>query len=178
MRAWSACFSLLALTLGAAGASCGDDSAQKDGGGPDVCTAHQVPASTDLTTPKVSFANDVAPIFARSCALGGATCHGTPKGATGIVFLGLVDGGVPASTIRSGLVGVLTSVLHSMSYVTPGDPSQSFLMHKMDGDQCLFDSQCVGKYCGMLMPQTADTPLEVDTRDTVRRWIVQGALDN
>ena len=42
-----------------------------------------------------------------------------------------------------------------MPFVTAGDPSKSYLMHKMDGDQCAFDSSCTNGTCGVSMPQAS-----------------------
>jgi hypothetical protein len=64
-----------------------------------------------------------------------------------------------------------------MAYVKAGDPSQSFLMRKMDGDQCVLDAQCAGMTCQTSMPQNLPL-LDVAPRDVVRRWIAQGAADN
>jgi hypothetical protein len=153
-----------------------------------ACPPYEVPATTDLTKPTVSFAHDVEPIFQTSCGTGGAACHGAPPrilpdGGTqqpAYMYLGSADGGVPASNIRASLVNTPSIDLPSMPLVTPGNASQSFLMHKMDGDQCQFDSKCVpqGQGCQTLMPQTNTEPLDVNTRDVVRRWIAQGAADN
>jgi hypothetical protein len=73
----------------------------------------------------------------------------------------------------------------AMNLVTPGDPTHSYLMHKMDGDQATLASQCVGSeyesaypQCGMLMPRTSTAPLPGELRETIRSWILQGALDN
>jgi hypothetical protein len=93
------------------------------------------------------------------------------------------------SNILKGIVNVKSIELPSMNYVTAGMPEESFLMHKMDGDQCQFVSMCStsgsapAQMCGVVMPQ-AGCALEpttaggVNPRDTVRRWIAQGALDN
>jgi hypothetical protein len=64
-----------------------------------------------------------------------------------------------------------------MPYVTPGKPEESYLMHKLDGDQCYFDDQCLGHRCQASMPNLG-TSLPVGTRDIVRRWIAQGAMNN
>ena len=70
-----------------------------------------------------------------------------------------------------------------MNFVTAGDPAQSFLMHKMDGDQCTLIPECMvpGSYrpnCGVFMPYQAASILDVAARDVVRRWIGQGAQNN
>jgi hypothetical protein len=166
--------------------ACASSSSSPDAGGaaggcpPYVSTA-------DLSTPIVSLRGDVMPIFERSCAIGGGSCHGDPTVvANARPFLGYsgADGGsqVPQA-IRSGLVGVKSGEDLLMSLVTAGDPTKSFLMHKMDGDQCTLIQECmVGvsyrPNCGVFMPYQAPTILDMSTRDTVRRWIEQGAADN
>jgi hypothetical protein len=69
-----------------------------------------------------------------------------------------------------------------MNFVKAGDPENSFLMLKLDGDQCLHDSQCVKGTCGGVMPldnaKPFDNQLPVSERDTFRRWISQGAKQN
>lgn len=127
------------------------------------------------------------PIFQASCAIGGASCHGDPTVvASSRPFLGYFgnpsDAGATAS-VRTGLVGVKSSEDLSMNFVTAGDPAQSFLMHKMDGDQCTLIPECMmpGSYrpnCGVFMPYQAASILDVAARDVVRRWIGQGAPDN
>jgi uncharacterized protein (DUF39 family) len=51
-------------------------------------------------------------------------------------------------------------------------------MHKADADQCAFAGECNFPNCGQLMPNGTNIPLPVANRDTVRRWIAQGANDN
>jgi hypothetical protein len=142
------------------------------GGG---CEAYQVPAGTDLTTPTVSLQNDVMQIFNGNC--GASACHGMTN-VPGGLFLGAESAaGSDFSTVRSGLVGVPAIELGTMPYVTASTPEKSYLMHKLDGDQCQYDSMCASGSCLATMPN-GGTQLPVATRDTVRRWIAQGALDN
>jgi hypothetical protein len=72
-----------------------------------------------------------------------------------------------------------------MHLVAAGDPTNSYLMHKLDGDSCQWATDCAANQsvnqefagCGILMP--FDSPeLAADTRDTIRRWIKQGAMNN
>ena len=48
---------------------------------------------------------------------------------------------------------------------------------RMDSSQCALDAQCSGASCQSSMPKD-DGPLEVATRDIVRRWIAQGAKND
>jgi hypothetical protein len=112
-----------------------------------------------LTAPIVSFKKDVMPVFEHSCGLS-SSCHGDPTDvAQRGIFLGC-DVNYPSPTTTScmlttdptqqvyaGLVGsadggtdagVYVPLEEScMPFVTPGDPKNSFLMHKIDGDQCI-----------------------------------------
>jgi len=165
-----------ANTAGGSGGADTGGSASSSAGVGGGCQPYQVPAGTDLTTPTVSLKNDVVVgIFNASC--GAAACHGSPTGL-GVVQLGSeTAAGADASQVRTGLVGVDSAELATMPYVTAGDPTKSYLMHKMDGDQCQFDAQCAGASCLATMPN-GGVVLPVPQRDVVRRWIAQGALDN
>ena len=65
-----------------------------------------------------------------------------------------------------------------MSFVTPGDPARSYLMHKLDGDQCQFNTLCTAADCQHAMPSDLEVLIPVAERDIVRRWIAQGARAN
>jgi hypothetical protein len=130
-----------------------------------------VPSNTDLTTP-VSFRNDVLPLFTQSCAF--STCHGTEASSNQGLYLG--SGPAPdAVKVRASLLAM--SATAGMFYVIPGDPKKSFVMRKLDGDQCMLDTTCVGRTCGARMPRNG-AQLPQTQRDAVRRWIAQGAKDN
>ena len=128
-------------------------------------------AGTDLTKPTVSFRNEVVPIFHGSCGFTG--CHAAGRSPV----LGTKASPLDPKVVRDSIVGQAAVALPTMSYVTAGDTSKSFLMHKMDGDQCLFDKECKGGSCGDSMPHRAK-PLPAAERDIIRRWIAQGAADN
>jgi hypothetical protein len=132
-------------------------------------------STANLTTPTVSFKADVMPIFAANCA--SASCHGIADSPQGNLFLGAqLAKGADADMVHTGLDA--TSVqLPTMKFVVANDPANSYLMHKLDGDQCMFGDACIGGDCMATMP-FSDTMLSVDDRDTVRRWIAQGAADN
>jgi hypothetical protein len=139
-------------------------------------TVSTASSGTDLTQPVVSFKTDVMVIFNDNC--GSSTCHGTTMSPSGALFLGALSAtGGDASAVYAALVGPKSGELLSMPFVTPGDPSKSYLMHKVDGDQCHFDAECVGQSCLAAMPNGGQT-MPVSRRDTVRRWIAQGAKDN
>lgn len=137
-----------------------------------ACADHQPPAGFDPLTPAVSFSRDVVPIFDRSCVF--SDCHNT------ISQNGLVIGDplrIDARTAHANIVGKASVALPAMPYVTPGNPRESFLMHKLDGSQCTLDARCVQGNCGGPMPRNGDL-LGEDERNVVRRWIAQGAKND
>ena len=155
-------------------ASCGTDPPQwfPDAGN---CVAYMVPATADLTTPE-SFKQNVMGVLNANC--GSNMCHGSPTDPTGTLFLG--DQGLQGSDADAAyaqIVGPMSHELSTMPYVTPNDPTRSFLMRKLDGDQCLFDASCDPQLgCQANMPM--GFAMSPDQRDIIRRWILQGALNN
>jgi hypothetical protein len=107
----------------------------------------------------------------------------------------------PAYIIYS-LVGSKAVEDPNQNLVTAGDPVMSYLMHKMDGDQCLFANVCdqqpgqgafydPGWHCGRSMPTSdagtipdppanapSSTLVDPTIRDKFRAWIKQGAMNN
>ncbi len=169
--------SLAACSSSSSTSSSGSSGSSGGSSGASGCVAYD-PGKLDLTTPKVSFKTDVvASVFNKSCGLS-TSCHGSPTASQGGLFLGAKDQlGADSSKVHGLVVGVLSKDLATMPFVTASDPSKSFLMHKMDGDQCVFNAQCTGADCQLSMPQGSDI-LPSPSRDVVRRWIAQGALDN
>jgi hypothetical protein len=167
----------MTVALGFVGATlamgCGS-SGSSDGASSDLSATCAAPASSapSSSSRKVSFAADVMPVFVQSCAFG--SCHGSPKGANNGVFLGAKGGANDAAAIRAGLVGRPSSQGPSLPYVTPSDPSQSYLFRKLT-DFCGL-SACDGDRCGQRMPRGGD-PLDPAALETVRAWIAQGALE-
>lgn len=153
----------VAVLSGVALSGCGDDKNS-------ACDAYAPPPSFDAQNPKVSFSNDVMPIFNRSCAF--TSCHGSTTGSANGVFLG----GSDRNAVHKALVGAPSTTLRTMLLVKAGDPNQSFLQHKVDGSQCAFADGCVGGDCGETMPRGSG--ISVETRDTFRRWIAQGAKND
>jgi hypothetical protein len=67
----------------------------------------------------------------------------------------------------ANLVNAPSIQLPSMMRVAPGDPSHSYLWHKINGTQ----AQVGGS--GMIMPSTI--PLNADEKTIFERWIMAGA---
>jgi hypothetical protein len=98
------------------------------------------------------------------------TCHGgaSPGGLTGLN---------DCNTAHANLVGVASTELPTMSRVTAGAPTMSWMMHKLDGTQGGFTAMCSGMFCGSQMPLGGD-PLSMEVRDAIRTWIMNGAIND
>jgi hypothetical protein len=125
----------------------------------------------------VSFTNDVVPIITFGCAVD--TCHGS-KGSGGLKL----DDPEKSSNERAAakiypqLINQASEAHLTMKRVVAGEPENSFLMHKLDWDMCNFDTAtCAHGDCGVGMPQDGEILTEAE-RNTVRKWIVQGAKQN
>jgi hypothetical protein len=157
--------------------------ATSDGAGDDSSNCVPFESDADLTSPTTTYATGVASLFQHSCAIAGGCCHGDPSVTTIIFphrpFLGYPDGGPDAAIVVQGLVGVTSTEDPAMALVVAGDPTHSFLMHKLDGDEMCFANDCAKgdsgyTMCGNSMP-SLNPILDQPTRDAVRRWIAQGA---
>jgi hypothetical protein len=148
-------------------------------GDSDAATCHAFVSDAGLSE-TISFAADVVPIFQTNCTGGGFGCHGTDDNTP---YLGDADGGSDPSDLLASIVGVLSPEDPLMDLVAAGDPANSYLMHKMDGDQCTLAAGCMQSRfgyltdCGNNMPNGGAT-LPLATRDMVRAWIAQGATNN
>jgi len=164
----------------ASGLTCTDGTCQCPGGGtacPDgcvaldrddancgscgnVCGAGQSCVSgtcTCGTAGTVSFSADIEPILLGACASRG--CHDRTAKAS----LEILAGGSYAQ-----LVGVAAEQCPERDRVVAGDPSRSYLMHKMLGQNMCQGSQ---------MPKAGQSIPQADL-DAIGAWICQGALNN
>jgi hypothetical protein len=147
-----------------------DDAGGSGTSEPKACVAHLNPSPTELARPIVAFETEIAPILARSCAF--ASCHGSRGSGNHGVFLAAKSAD-EMTAVKNALVAP-SRALPSMPYVTPGDPDNSFLLHKLDGDLCVLEEKCTSGSCGKSMPE-GNNVLPEASRDAVRRWIAQGA---
>jgi hypothetical protein len=173
-------FWVVATAILGATAACSSEPPEPMGA---TCTAYT--STADLSQP-VSFSKDVMPLLHASC--GG--CHKSGMNMTPhSLELVLGDAGVEEpSGLLQKLVGAKSVEAPEMDLVAPGDPANSYLMHKLDNDQCTLAAECNAgslgsKYpdCGNAMPPVAASAppkLSSATRDIVRAWIHQGAQDN
>lgn len=113
----------------------------------------------DDTSPTLS--GDVQPILSTNCALSG--CH---AGASPAMGMNLGGGQAYANT-----VGIAAQEVPGMSRIAPGNPDQSYLVHKIQGTQATVQGS------GQRMPLGA-APLTAAQIETIRRWITAGAPDN
>jgi hypothetical protein len=118
----------------------------------------------------VTFGDDVRPIFNRRCT----TCHrpGTPIGVD------IQNPFAPTTAATAGLVASLNSwnIMHPGETpernVVPGDPDNSFLMHKLTGESALPRNG----NGGAPMPLQIE-PLTEQELDTFETWVAQGATE-
>lgn len=169
-------FSLaLAISIPLSLTACGDETTSSGGDG--ACFDY---ASFNGTTPAVTFQANVLPIFRTSCGLS-ASCHGTPMNSlVGQVYLGPPNSAGMASqsdidAIFAEIINVDATKESGMKVVVPSDAANSFLMHKIDASFKCESLTCDGN-CGTAMPPGA--PLTQDQKDTIRRWIAQGAKND
>ncbi len=106
---------------------------------------------------------DVQPIFTSNCATAG--CHvgnNPPPIGQG---MDLSSGNTVSNTVNVLAAGA------SLDRIEPGNPDQSYLVHKIEGTQ----SQVGGGGGRMPLGGSALSATEIAT---IRSWIAAGALDN
>ena len=119
-----------------------------------TCAALPAPATT-------ATADDVKAILAGNCALGG--CHLSAPGAGRLVL------DVSSPRWMDTVVNVRAKEVPALALVAPGDPDQSWLVHKVFGDFC--GTACTG--CGGPMPPGGS--LSDADRQAIVAWIADGA---
>jgi hypothetical protein len=140
---------------------------------PDTLGGGDEDATVEDTAPP-----DVGPIVTRaevddiiklSCAF--SSCHGTKPGQ-GKLFLPAPGSGNWVVEV----VNVASTTHKTMKRVVPGDPSNSFLIHKMTNGLCALSKDCVNNNCGDRMPQAND-PVSPDDLKKFIEWVRQGATE-
>ncbi|MGO8991718.1 MAG: hypothetical protein ACLQVI_00210 [Polyangiaceae bacterium] len=163
---------VLAAAGSATFAACSSNNSTSPGGESDgsACPPTYVPPSSfNPASPTESFTTDVFPILSTSCAF--ASCHGSLSAPSGGMYLG----GSPAS-VYANIVNVQSTEYPTMARIKPGDPTNSFLLRRIDGDACNL-AGCTTTTCAELMPQGGPQLLSTQL-DTVRGWVAQGALSD
>ncbi|HEV7734387.1 MAG TPA: FG-GAP-like repeat-containing protein [Candidatus Binatia bacterium] len=123
-------------------------------------------SSTTTTTLPASF-------FALHANTIGTTCGGC-HGASGFGGLSGLD---ECHTAYAALVSIASTENPTMFRVTPGSPTTSWIMHKLDNTHTAFAAQCVGGFCGSSMPLGSPL-LPIAFRDALRQWITDGAVND
>lgn len=109
----------------------------------------------------ISFARQVQPILDAHCV----QCHVREAPQGGLV---LEEG------MSYGMMVGKKSAATAMDRVKPGDPQNSYLLHKLNGTQ----AQVKGTGLGMPLVEGVYQSLPSKDIETVRKWIEAGAPDN
>lgn len=137
---------------------------------PDTLGEEDAPAEDTAPPPGTVITRaEVDDIIKLSCAF--SSCHGSKPGA-GKLFL-------PAPGKGNWVVEVVNvaSVAHkTMKRVVPGDPSNSFLVHKLTDGLCAMARDCVNGTCGARMPEQNEA-LPKDDLNKIIEWVRQGATE-
>jgi hypothetical protein len=150
----------------------------------DSCPSFDYGGYAATTDP--SFKNEIRPILATSCAQ--LSCHGSDDTFPAMEPQGhALDLGPPVTEaapdagalqqIHDHLVGVKSATAPALDIVAAGDPMNSFLMRKIDGDQGCSGIECP-EGCGKRMPNIDGTELDAASTAKIRAWIKQGAKNN
>lgn len=118
---------------------------------------------TTLPSENVSFAADVQPLLNGSCA--SSNCHGSNANPSQKPMV------LQTGEAYDAIVGISSAQLPAMPRITPGEPNQSYLIHKLQGTH-----GGVGG-AGSRMP-LGQPPLSQSIIDLVRQWVADGALRN
>ncbi len=118
---------------------------------------------TTLPSEDVSFAADVQPLLNGSCA--SSNCHGSNANPSQKPMV------LQTGQAYDAIVGVPSEQLPAMPRITPGQPNQSYLIHKLEGTH-----DGVGG-AGSRMP-LGQPPLAQAIIDLVRQWVTDGAPRN
>ena len=110
---------------------------------------------------EVTLSGDVQPIFTGNCALPG--CHVGSSPAQGM--------SLGAGQTFSNVVNVQAIQLSTMNRVTPNQPDNSYLVHKVQ------DTHMAAGGSGNRMPE-GQPPLSQSDIDLIRAWIQAGAQSN
>ena len=111
----------------------------------------------------VSFADHIHPILASTCALSG--CHGSNANPPEKPMV------LSAGQAYDNIVGVASVQLPALLRVSPSQPDDSYLVHKIQGMQLAVGGS------GDRMP-LGQPALSQSIIDLIRRWITEGALRN
>ncbi|MFQ5654146.1 MAG: hypothetical protein ACE5GW_05395 [Planctomycetota bacterium] len=115
-------------------------------------------------TGPLSHAADIQPIWSKHCIV----CHSGPMPPMGLLL----------DDAFGNIVGVPAVELPAMNRISPGDPDNSYLWHKINGTQVgLMPCTLPGGDCGSQMPPPLPftIPLEPEDLILIEQWILEGA---
>jgi hypothetical protein len=135
--------------------------------GPTTTTTTLADTTTTTSTSTTSTTLPWSELYSLYLAPTCPTCHGEDAEG-GLGDFGTCQGAYDA------LAGVPSTEFPAWDRIEPGAPERSWLIHKLDGTQGLFDDQCVGGTCGAPMPLELPQ-LPPEARDAIRVWIAGGA---
>lgn len=118
--------------------------------------------NADAGKQSVSFSRDVQPIFSTRCTM----CHHESDHMGELVL--------SPSLAYDQLVNAPAVGAPSLNRITPKKPQISYLMMKLDGTH----AKVGGKGWVMPPPSNPFIHLSSSDRETIRRWIAQGARNN
>ncbi len=143
------------------------------GGGTAIPTPPVATSSCPIPSAKVNptWSADIYPFIQSSCGSAAVSCHGGPSA------VGRKDFSLSASALHLSLVGQTYSNIAGWDYIKAGDPTHSWLFEKLAptiaGEP---GKAATGSKIGSQMPLGGS--LCQPTTETLRTWIVQGALNN
>ncbi|MFZ1615197.1 MAG: hypothetical protein WAT51_13540 [Holophaga sp.] len=118
-----------------------------------------------------TWGGDIHPFIQSSCGSAAVSCHG------GASASGHLDFSLGATALHAALVGKTYAGLAGWEYLKAGDPTKSWLYEKVapvvPGEP---GKNATGSKIGSQMPLGGS--LCAPTTETLRTWILQGALDN
>jgi len=173
-------------STGGGGSSTGASTGMGGSSAPNGCFDY---TGFDGMTPAVHFKADVLPIFRPSCGLS-ASCHQSENPPLPAEHYLGPSVSMPAPTaaqiteILNGIVGVKSQDEPTMDVVAAGDPAHSFMMYKLDGDPTDVNGlscsnlKCAANMSCLLAMPSGGPQLPAAERDTIRRWIAQGAKND
>ena len=126
-----------------------------------ACAGDGTGPAGDGGTNGVTLSGSVQPILTANCALSGCHAGANPQQGQNL----------SAGQTFANVVTVPSMELPTMNRVTPSDPDNSYLFHKIRGTHLTVGGS------GSQMP-LGGTPLSESNIDIIRQWIQAGALNN
>ena len=133
----------------------------------DAALSGDATGSVDSSTIRKIARAEIDDIF-RGCAQT-HSCHGDDPGKAGLYL-------PSTGNWYKNVINVASATNPKMKRIVPGDPGNSWLVHKLTGNFCAFTKDCVGKDCGKREPN-GEAALPAEDFQKIVEWIRQGALE-